>query len=263
MASGLLIALVKGMKTTAYNFKGVRQKLTKRLLGVCMLGLTFFGCDVSLMPEESCNFLMSSQLKRVSWPKGKIPIYIHDSVPGEFSQAIKKAVGVWNAELKDHRIEIVGRISGTTYSSDDGYNVIYYIEDWKQVGVPGEQAKARLRYLGGTIHDADILINGSYVGGITPSHNHPSTDKIRVHNFYPGSGTPKSHETDLQSLMLHELGHVLGLDHTDFGGNYNSVMDRILDSGQERRKLGAVDQASLSCEYGNMNSWLRFKEAFL
>ena len=63
--------------------------------------------------------------------------------------------------------------------------------------------------------------------------------------YYEGEDTNFTN-VDLQSLIVHELGHVLGLAHNATTG---SVMNITLEDGQDRRKLGVVDLASLKCEY--------------
>jgi hypothetical protein len=63
--------------------------------------------------------------------------------------------------------------------------------------------------------------------------------------YYFGTETSFS-DLDLDSLVVHELGHVLGLAHNVTSG---SVMNITLDNGQDRRTIGGVDESSLRCEY--------------
>jgi hypothetical protein len=51
---------------------------------------------------------------------------------------------------------------------------------------------------------------------------------------------------DLQSTMLHELGHVLGLDHSNVSG---AIMLPQIGSGQQRRELSADDIAGIQALY--------------
>jgi len=55
------------------------------------------------------------------------------------------------------------------------------------------------------------------------------------------------HLIDFESLVAHELGHVLGLGHVEIEG---SIMRRHLQSGVMRRGLRRVELDSLLCGYG-------------
>jgi predicted Zn-dependent protease len=71
--------------------------------------------------------------------------------------------------------------------------------------------------------------------------------RINAKNFsYNMSDDTSFTNVDLDSLLVHELGHVLGLAHNTEDG---SAMHATLDEGQVRRKLGDVDLQDLKCEY--------------
>ena len=58
------------------------------------------------------------------------------------------------------------------------------------------------------------------------------------------------HLIDFESLIAHELGHVLGLGHNEARG---SIMKRKLGAGVTRRGLKKVELESLLCGYGGAN----------
>lgn len=51
---------------------------------------------------------------------------------------------------------------------------------------------------------------------------------------------------NIEALILHEMGHVLGLKHKDGSG---SVMATYLASGEDRVNVTGVDSTDLKCEY--------------
>ncbi len=62
-----------------------------------------------------------------------------------------------------------------------------------------------------------------------------------------GQGAVPNHLIDFESLVAHELGHVLGLGHIEADG---SIMRRQLGAGVMRRGLRRVELDSLLCGYG-------------
>jgi len=171
-------------------------------------------------------------MQRVSWgSQVPIKLYIHQSVDAKYWPAIEAAVDTWNKEIpgKDlFKIEGTG-VTGSTTPSRDGYSIIYMMNTW-EADKPNEQARTTIYWTGNQIYEADIRIN---------AHNFNF-------NYQTTSATGTFFGVDLQSLVLHELGHVLGLAHT---GTKGSVMAVSLSSGVERRDPSTGDLNDLRCEY--------------
>jgi hypothetical protein len=187
-------------------------------------------CARKLKPQESCNFVQNSQQQRLSW-KGHLPIplYVHSSVPGEYYDALDRAVAEYNTKLGEGKeiFKIVARgVAGPLDPQRDGYSTIYWFNTW-EADRPQEQARTTIFWSGTEIFEADIRINASKI------------------SYYSGADTNIS-GVDFDSLLVHELGHVLGLAHNVTTG---SVMNIELASNYDRRKVGPVDMSSLKCEY--------------
>ena len=186
-------------------------------------------CSRPVSPEESCNFVQNSEQQRVSWgPHVPVKLYIHESVPTEAYAAIDRAVSEYNLKVANGRevFRIIARgTSGVADAQRDGYSTIYWLKTWDTTR-RNEQARTTIYWTGSEIFEADMRINASF-------------------QYYLGENSDFN-EVDLVSLVVHELGHVLGLGHTVSAG---SVMNYSLDQGQDRRKLGDNDVASLKCEY--------------
>ena len=194
------------------------------------LALGMQACSRKLTPEESCNFVQNPEQQRVSW-NSRLPVklFVHSSVPVEAYGAIDRAVAEFNTTLGGGReiFHIVAKgADGDMNPKKEGTSMIYWFNTW-DASRPTEQARTTIYWSGVQIFEADIRINA-----------------LNFDFNLTENGTFS--RLDLQSLLVHELGHGLGLAHN---GTNGSVMNFSLNEGQDRRKIGAVDLSSLKCEY--------------
>jgi hypothetical protein len=206
----------------------VIKRLVLTSLAIVLFGV---GCGRKLEPEDGCNFVQNGQMQRVSW-KAQLPIelYIDQSVPKEYYESIQSAMAQWEDKLKRPVFRIVGTVADADANGKkDERNVIYYSPDWDG-DKPNEQGRTTIYWLGDIIYEADIRLNGS-----------------GTFSFFNGPAAVPTGKVDMESLVLHELGHVLGLQHND---QVPSVMATSLESGFKRREPKPADLASLKCEYG-------------
>jgi hypothetical protein len=196
-----------------------------KFFALIFIGFALVGCSKP-KSEESCGFVQNVYGERVSW-KNNLPVrmFLHTSVPAELEPSIRAAADTWNRALGKIAIVIeMQKVSGSS-ASRDGRNVIYYMNQWEREK-SAEQGRTSLYWVGDLIQEADIRIN---------DYNY---------NFY--GATPQPGFVSMESLALHELGHVLGLKHEDASP---SVMATYLRTNQERNQLQQSDWQSLSCEY--------------
>jgi hypothetical protein len=64
--------------------------------------------------------------------------------------------------------------------------------------------------------------------------------------WHTGLGAPAATDFDMYSVLVHEFGHYLGLDHTNMP---NNVMRPFISPGQQRRTPGADDIAAITAIY--------------
>ena len=204
------------------------------ILGILVGLMLIQACGKPLPPQESCNFVRNSQLQRVSWAANTpVEMFLDSSVPAIYHDSIASAIQVWNDRAKaelgvDELIRLrTGSNPGADSPSRDGVSKIYFMNTWDS-NKSTEQARTTVYWAGSTIYEADIRVNDLnfdfFLSEIDRSYN-------AVH---------------IESLLIHELGHVLGLAHND---SRSSVMQVALANGSIRNDVNDADVSSLKCEY--------------
>ena len=215
------------------------QKFSKWLFPAVVIA-SLVGLAVRVQPQGHLHgesraktpFVTNIYGETLSW-KGQLPIpfRIHKSVPLAMVPVIQKAMDTWESSLgkKAFVITEVG-VEGSKSDTDlrDSQNTIYNFSSPEWKGNTEDQAKTLISWVGSQIQEADILIN---------SQNH---------DFYLGEGYFHPSQIDLQSTLVHEFGHVLGLNHID---NRPSTMSTWLARGETRRTLFKEDVAAVLNEY--------------
>jgi len=166
---------------------------------------------------------------------GGIPYYIHSSM-SSWVGPIQRAVATWeNDSGSDIRFAYLG-LTGTHAElgdSGDSVNVI-----GPDRGVLSDQGTAALA----TFSEASgaRLVRGQFV----PFVEQKFDIKLNT-NVNTGLGT-SANVTDVESVVLHELGHVLGLDHID---DTAQVMHPVIPVGSPQRSLGPGERAAMRLLY--------------
>lgn len=183
-------------------------------------------------PQTSCFFVQNKQKQRVSWGH-RLPVtmYLNDNVPEEYKSAIVSAAQAWNSATGHHLFNILEGDS-SQWPSSNRRSVIYWKTDWED-DASHEQARATISWTGDQITDADIEINAKDHVFFTSSDD----------EIYVSSSTEHIH---LESLLIHEFGHALGLMHND---DADSTMQKSLSGQVKRDEIKAVDLENLKCEY--------------
>ena len=194
-----------------------------------------FGCAIpSCGPkaQDACGFQQNSYGERISW-KGDLPVtmYLHESVPDKDIPAIEAAAATWEKTSGKTLFKIVTepRIAGPANPHKDGKNVIYFMDTW-EADKPLEQGRTSVYWVGDQIQEADIRINAA-----------PKRFK-----YYTTPEEKSPDGVNLEALILHEMGHVLGLKHKD---DSPSVMATYLANDTDRTETTTADVADLKCEY--------------
>lgn len=165
----------------------------------------------------------------------------------ELLRSAQESVNAWSAACRAGiRIVIAGTTS-STYNTDDQLNVIQWDNRTTAEGnfygnVTSTLASAKYVLHGNDFYDCDIVLNGN---------------SMTTMKFNPAIG-----EADVRSVLTHEIGHCLGLDHPIEPPTYTSVDSFItgatmvqtgatgLDpSDPGRRNISQDDRDGLECIY--------------
>jgi len=177
---------------------------------------------------DACNFVQNSQGVRISW-KSSVPAHfiITSTVPTKYDEAILKAATTWNERKHMTLIEVHRDNNYPASAANDGTNGIYFLDTWDS-GESKEQGRTAIKWDLSKIRDADIKINAQNF------------------KYYLEGDKDTAGKISIESLMLHEMGHALGLKHIE---EETSSMQPTLATAKSRNNPGDVDINSLNCEY--------------
>ena len=179
---------------------------------------------------DACAGAGSKVVRR--WPKLPVTMRIDDSVPQDAQQGILAAAKRWNRTFKGVQIFDIRPSLDELPPEVDGLSRIHWVkEGWEYK----DTHLALARWDAGEdqiMEEADIYINFEYYD-------------------YALGDEPVKDMYDLQSLLLHELGHVLGLCHVD-----ETVMNATLDDNFIMREITTDIREQVACLYQDQSKKL-------
>jgi hypothetical protein len=204
--------------------------LISGLLLSCQKGL--FGAPeeavLALSAQEPCGYVQNSSGQRVSW-KGQLPVMIavDPQMPAELASSVKNAAEKWNSSTGKKLIEVqTPPAEAFRPQSTDLWNGVYWSTDWPE-DLNYQQAITTIRFRGPQILEADVVINNKFFS-------------------YYSSEPNSNQQVHMESLMIHEFGHLLGLKHLT---SMPTVMWATLTGATKRDVLSEQDLENLKCEY--------------
>ncbi len=162
------------------------------------------------------------------WKTLPVRICTTEGVPGLVQTALEKASEVWNRDLGIQVFKIGCKVSSNdlNQAGQTGPAVYWVKSGFGSSGDPLALARTLSSFddTTGEMLDADILINAE------------AFDWSKI-------------DADLESILIHELGHVLGLQH--LYASITSVMNQYpYQSGYKRLALGQYERLAIQRHYG-------------
>lgn len=216
------------------------QNIKIGFIAIILSLLTVFS-SCTPKPQTACGFVQNIYGQRISWKsKAPIKLYISNTVPEKLRPAIYRAAATWEAQAGKKVFNIIdNNLSIVSEPQKDQKNVIYFLPNWDVV-TTAEQGRTSVYWSGDQIQEADIRVNAADFSfyDLNPKD---LVGSFRVQNV-------EGHTKDgfnFEALILHEMGHLLGLKHQDF----NSVMVTHLNAFSDRTQLSEADKTAVKCEY--------------
>lgn len=205
------------------------------LISVCLLVFISCGKDSGEVKIISNG---NSDLPE-KWDMSRFPILIdfHRSFEATYDNDINDAIAEWNAALGvtalTYRYYDTSEIQYADLNEIvDGKSYVSMQTDWGILGLSVDSLAVTISYItNGIISDADVVFNTSY-------------------SFYPTS-SPVSiiHNYHFKTVLLHELGHYLGLPHVSVEDNPNSIMNPTIQN-TDMKDIHSLDTNNVKNLYG-------------
>lgn len=197
----------------------------------------------SCKPKEQnpCGFVQNVYGQRISWKThDPIELVITNDVPAQLRPAIYRAAKTWENQIGQKLFNITEDASrASSNPTKDGKNGIYFLSTW-EADRKSEQGRTSVYWAADQIMEADIRINSADFSFYDQDPKQLVLAASTVNAFATVDGY------NFEALVLHELGHFLGLKHTEEKG---SVMVTHLSAFTDRTALSVSDAQSIQCVY--------------
>lgn len=149
--------------------------------------------------------------REARWPDAALPIIITAPIKMKnlLDQSLRDSCAQWNKaagikiidyEFDDYEFDDYGYSNSDLETYRDGKRRIYFVSDWSRISDdPTQLALTLYESVYFTIIEADVFFN------------------LNFDFYYDGAiGRLRPGEEDFRTTLLHEMGHVLGLEHSNF-----------------------------------------------
>jgi hypothetical protein len=188
------------------------------------------------------------------WTQASLDVYVDDAgapasvSPVALSTLVQNVVTEWGCHSgigETLTVNFVGTALGAEVTVR-----------WGDLGASGILGQAATSYAAGVISHSDVTMNSNQGAFLWTEGPAPTTDADGC-AVPVGNGNTASSSYDLLSVLLHEVGHSLGLSHPNnrcrtSDGCYAETMYSCTDAEEfMRRSIGPGDAAAISTLYGS------------
>lgn len=175
------------------------------------------------------------------WTSGRLPLTV--KVSGDFTSSEKSslvtATGKWETEASRNFVNF----SGGSISNKDLSSMNSYLDNSIEVHQVNTNALPSSS-LAVTVFNGVVLNSGTSSEYIRLN----DADILFNYNDFVFSTSPTAGEYDLESVMVHEVGHLLGLNHVS-ATKGTSIMNPSFSSGITKRTLFSMDKTNIKANY--------------
>lgn len=196
---------------------------------------------------SSASYSNAAAHSPAGWAE-EVGFYIHKDAPERIVNAAIKAADTWNASTGKSVLRYLGRTNkergSSLYSSlDDNLTVLYYEASWSATTGKNELILATTIWENSP-QNQEILVKGDMI--------------LNAETYILQDSTLDALEAgredvivDTETVLVHEMGHLLGLNHWDLDND--SVMNTYtaIGAGETKRALGGIDQENIQAIYAH------------
>lgn len=207
------------------------------ILGLCQLVLPVVA-GLIFLPHNLDGYALENR----TWPNpstitfhvqlGTLPQSLQDG-SGSWAAAVAPVFTMWNGAVGGVRMNTVSTVAAVS-SGDHVNSIVFSPTIFGQAFGSGTLAVTYYSTQGTSMVEADVLFN-----------------QAQPFNSYRGSlqfGSNGYAIPDIRRVLLHELGHAIGLDHPDSAGQHVAAIMNSVMSNQET--LSSDDKAGAQSMYG-------------
>jgi predicted Zn-dependent protease len=220
-----------------------------KILIAIIIIVNTISCGQSTNDKKVTTDSYNSKFRELRWANEDFPIKIKipKSLESEVnsSEAFSNAVNAWNSALGFNILELYYEGEDVSTKQQPPYNTTDFLE-----GTPFQINS--VIFPSEWLDDADdqVLALTSFSHGQISKRIFEADIIFNVENYsFSTNASGERGKIDLESVLVHELGHLLGLIHIEESEDSQSIMNPTLTTGSTKRNLSSGDFLRIQEKY--------------